>query len=147
MRLAGTSPKTISPPKNSSKQEIWSSQFFRDLSQVVRLTPRETPVPLYTRTSQWPIVSWETETTKNSPKTPAIFNAKSPGKVNEKNHKTFLESGQVIMCNKVLCVFSSGRVRPRQGTEICNFGAPSPLDFLNFLPWIFPPCLQVFCVV
>ena len=23
----------------------------------------------------------------------------------------------------------SGRVRPRQGTNICNFGAPSPLDF------------------
>ena len=32
---------------------------------------------------------------------------------------------------------SSGCVRPRQGTEICNFGEPSPLDFLNFLQWIF----------
>ena len=29
-------------------------------------------------------------------------------------------------------IFSSGRVRPRQGTEICNFGALSPLDFLVF---------------
>ena len=28
----------------------------------------------------------------------------------------------------------SGRVRPRQGTEICNFGAPSPLEALH---WIF----------
>ena len=28
----------------------------------------------------------------------------------------------------------SGQVRPRQGTEICNFGAPSPLDALR---WIF----------
>ena len=28
----------------------------------------------------------------------------------------------------------SGHVRPRQGTEICNFGAPSPLEALH---WIF----------
>ena len=28
----------------------------------------------------------------------------------------------------------SGQVRPRQGTEICNFGAPSPLETLH---WIF----------
>ena len=28
----------------------------------------------------------------------------------------------------------SGRVRPRQGTEICNFGAPSPLEFFAFSP-------------
>ena len=26
------------------------------------------------------------------------------------------------------CLFLSGRDRPRQGTEICNFRAPSPLD-------------------
>ena len=26
------------------------------------------------------------------------------------------------------CPLFSGRVRPRQGTEICNFGAPSPLE-------------------
>ena len=31
----------------------------------------------------------------------------------------------------------SGHVRPRQGTEICNFGVPSPLDFLSFLQWNF----------
>ena len=30
--------------------------------------------------------------------------------------------------------FKSGQVRPRQGTEICNFGAPSPLEALH---WIF----------
>ena len=30
--------------------------FFRDLSRVVRRTPRDTPVPLYTRTSPWPIL-------------------------------------------------------------------------------------------
>ena len=28
----------------------------------------------------------------------------------------------------------SGHVRPRQGAEICNFGAPSPLEALH---WIF----------
>ena len=28
----------------------------------------------------------------------------------------------------------SGQVRPQQGTEICNFGAPSPLEALR---WIF----------
>ena len=28
----------------------------------------------------------------------------------------------------------SGQVRPRQGTETCNFGAPSPLEALH---WIF----------
>ena len=30
---------------------------FLDLSQVVRRTPRDTPVPLYTRTSPWPNVA------------------------------------------------------------------------------------------
>ena len=50
----GRVPKRSLHPKNSSKQEIRSSQFFRDLSQVVRRTPRDTPVPLYTRTSPWP---------------------------------------------------------------------------------------------
>ena len=29
---------------------------------------------------------------------------------------------------------ASGRVRPRRGTEICNLGAPSPLDFCEFSP-------------
>ena len=28
----------------------------------------------------------------------------------------------------------AGQVRPRQGTEVCNFGAPSPLEALH---WIF----------
>ena len=31
-------------------------------------------------------------------------------------------------------VYMSGQVWPRQGTEICNFGAPSPLEALH---WIF----------
>ena len=31
-------------------------------------------------------------------------------------------------------IFFSGQVLPRQGTEICNFGAPSPLEALH---WIF----------
>ena len=49
-----------SPEKLSSKQGIWSSQYLRDLSQVARRTPRDTPVPLYTRTSSWPIqISYE----------------------------------------------------------------------------------------
>ena len=30
------------------------------------------------------------------------------------------------------------RVRPRQGTEICNMRKVSALDFLNSLQWIFP---------
>ena len=33
---------------------------------------------------------------------------------------------------------SSRRVQPRQGTEICNFGSPSPLFFLNYFQLIFP---------
>ena len=33
-----------------------------------------------------------------------------------------------------LALLYSGQVRPRQGTEICNFGAPSPLEALH---WIF----------
>ena len=39
-------------------------------------------------------VSWETETRKNSPKIPAIFNAKFPGKHRKNIHKTLLESRQ-----------------------------------------------------
>ena len=48
--------QSVPSPQNSLKQEIWSSHFLRDPSQVVRRTPRDTPVPLYTRTSPWPIV-------------------------------------------------------------------------------------------
>ena len=33
-------------------------------------------------------------------------------------------------------ICTSGRVQLRHGTEICNFGEFSPLDFLNFLQWI-----------
>ena len=36
-------------------------------------------------------------------------------------------------------VVDSGHVRPRQGTEICNFGAPSPLEALH---WVFLLFLQ-----
>ena len=43
--------QSVPSPENSSKQGIWSSQIFRDLSQVVRRTPRDTPVHLYTQTS------------------------------------------------------------------------------------------------
>ena len=36
--------------KNSLvKQGFWSSRFLRDLSQVVHRTPRDRPVPFYTR--------------------------------------------------------------------------------------------------
>ena len=38
----------------------------------------------------------------------------------------------------------SGRIRPRQGTEICNFGALSPLDFENRRV---PPCAVKTCAV
>ena len=37
--------------------------------------------------------------------------------------------------------YLSGHVRPRQGTEICNFGAPSPLEALH---WIFCFCSSVY---
>ena len=33
------------------------------------------------------------------------------------------------MCHK----YQSGQVRPRQGTEICNFGAPSALEALHWM--------------
>ena len=39
----------------------------------------------------------------------------------------------------------SGHIRPRQGTEICDFGAPSPLDFSNCLEWIFPVSPDFLC--
>ena len=38
---------------------------------------------------------------------------------------------QTGLC-KFGCGFGSGQVRPRQGTEICNFGAPSPLEALHW---------------
>ena len=37
-------------------------------------------------------------------------------------------------CGAEVQKWLSGHVRPRQGTEICNFGAPSPLEALH---WIF----------
>ena len=41
------------------------------------------------------------------------------------------------MCARTFCQsllgFLSGHVRPRQGTEICNFGAPSPLEALHWI--------------
>ena len=43
--------QSVPSQQNSSKKGIWSSQIFRALSQVVRCTPRDTPVPLCTRTS------------------------------------------------------------------------------------------------
>ena len=46
-RLAGTSPKVFPPPKNSSKSGMWSSQNFRELSQVVGRTPRDTRIFLH----------------------------------------------------------------------------------------------------
>ena len=54
-RQEGTSPKVSPPQQNSLKQGIQSSHLLRDLSQVVRRTPWDTPVPLYTRTSPLPI--------------------------------------------------------------------------------------------
>ena len=46
-------------------------------------------------------------------------------------------SSYLIVCLK------SGHIRPRQGTELCNFGLPSPLDLLNFSPLDFFLILQV----
>ena len=51
----------------------------------------------------------------------------TPGCPREVRPKNFL-SGLIFRS------WNSGRVRPRQGTEICNFGAPSPLEALH---WIF----------
>ena len=40
--------------------------------------------------------------------------------------------------------FFSGHVQSRQGTHICNFGAPSPLDYISYLlQWSFVLVLQV----
>ena len=39
-----------------------------------------------------------------------------------------------IRCRRYVFKLHSGQVRPRQGTDICNFGAPSPLEALH---WIF----------
>ena len=39
------------PGKFLENEGFWSSQLLMDLSQVVRRTPRDTPVPLYTGTS------------------------------------------------------------------------------------------------
>ena len=42
-------------------------------------------------------------------------------------------------CNQMInrkhfgTLICSGQVRPRQGTEICNFGAPSPLEALHWM--------------
>ena len=41
----------------------------------------------------------------------------------------------------------SGHIRPRQGTEICNFREISPLDFLNYLQCIFPFSPGLLCNV
>ena len=46
----------VPSPEKLFKKGIWSSQVLRDLSQVVRRTLRDTPVPLYTRTFPWPII-------------------------------------------------------------------------------------------
>ena len=59
------------------------------------------------------------------------FRVTSPGpeKSNIESPKvSFLDPGSVAQRR------FSGQVRPRQGTEICNFGAPSPLEALH---WIF----------
>ena len=42
------------PHKTSFKQGIWSLFFWGDLFQAVCRTPRDTPVPFYTRTSPSP---------------------------------------------------------------------------------------------
>ena len=55
----------MSPPQiNSSKQGMWSSHFFRDLSQAVRRTPWDTPV---TRTFLHPHFKGRRPTPKNTP--------------------------------------------------------------------------------
>ena len=41
----------------------------------------------------------------------------------------------------------SGHVRPRQGTEICNFGGAVSTGFFEFLQRIFFPFLQVYCAI
>ena len=54
------------PQENSLKQGVQSSHFWRDLSQVVRRTPLDKPVPLYTRTS--PLPKLRTQLTKQPPR-------------------------------------------------------------------------------
>ena len=47
------SQNVLSTPKLFKTRDL-ELPIFRDLSQVVRRTPRDTPVPLYTRTSPFP---------------------------------------------------------------------------------------------
>ena len=54
----GRIPKCALPQRK--KKKLFKTRdlelpFLRDLSQVVRRTPRDTPVPFYTRTSPWPM--------------------------------------------------------------------------------------------
>ena len=49
-------------------------------------------------------VSWETETRKNSPKIPAIFQSKFPGKHEKNIHKILLESRQSNVMGAILFV-------------------------------------------
>ena len=48
-------------------------------------------------------ILWETETRKNSPKIPAIFQCKFPGKFEEKIHKILLESRQNDVLKTLAC--------------------------------------------
>ena len=53
--------------------------------------------------------------------------------------RTRLASNPACCSELALQTPDSGHVRPRQGTEICSFGALSPLDFFEFSPVDFLP--------
>ena len=46
--------QTVSTPEKLFRTSDLELPFLRDLSQAVRHTPRDTPVPFYTRTCSWP---------------------------------------------------------------------------------------------
>ena len=82
------------------------------------------------------------------------FSKTSPLKSGESSEKSSGEN-RVKSCHVCGChgffgpdqARKTGHVRPRQGTEICNFfwGAPSPLDAFEFSPEDVFPFLQVYC--
>ena len=76
----------------------------------------------------WAFVLWVRKNTRKIPsKFPTKF-SKFPCEKSKKIHRRASAGAQGEHLK------GSGHVRPRQGTEICNFGVPSPLEALH---WIF----------
>ena len=104
------------PRKNSSKQEIWSSQFFRDLSQVVRRTPWDTSVHLY-----FPVTNYSQA---ELPKIIIFFGPKS-----EKNDLNNSQN-HVWSVNRMSVIFARQEL-PKIILERVRVGNPLPDELLQ----------------